>query len=98
MTTPATTAIIGKRGTLVLPAPVRKRLGLTEGSLVLIEEDAGGGVRLRLAVALPVEIYSPERRAELLLENAVDKRDYQRARRLVTALGLDPDAIPHQRP
>lgn len=92
------TAIIGKRGTLVLPAALRKRLGLSEGSLVLIEDDPGGGVRLRLAAALPVEIYSPTRRAELLLDNAVDARDYQRARRLVRDLGLDPDAVAHQRP
>ncbi len=94
----AETAIIGKRGTLVLPAPVRKRLGLSEGSLVLIEDDPDGGVRLRLAAAMPVEIYSPTRRAELLLGNAVDERDYQRARRLVRALGLDPDAVAHERP
>jgi len=93
----ATTAIVGKRGTLVLPAPVRKRLGLTEGSLVTIEEEPDGGLRLRPAAAVPIEIYSPERRAEFLLENAVGARDYQRARRLVRELGLDPDSIPHQR-
>ncbi len=94
----AETAIIGKRGTLVLPAPMRKRLGLSEGSLVLIEEDAEGGVRLRPAAAMPVEIYSPTRRAEFLLENTVDAKDYERARRLVRELGLDPDAIAHERP
>ena len=94
----ADTAIIGKRGTLVLPASMRKRLGLSEGSLVVLEEDAEGGVRLRPAAAMPIEVYSPVRRAELLLENAVDARDYERARRLVRELGLDPDAIPHQRP
>lgn len=94
----ADTAIIGKRGTLVLPASMRKRLGLSEGSLVLLEEDAEGGVRLRPAAAMPIEIYSPERRAELLLDNAVDERDYQRARRLVRELGLDPDAVAHERP
>jgi AbrB family looped-hinge helix DNA binding protein len=93
-----TTAIVGKRGTLVLPAAVRKRVGLTEGTLVTIDEEPDGGLRLRPAAALPIEIYSPERRAELLLENAVDASDYQRARRLVRALGLDPDAIPHERP
>lgn len=94
----SSTGIIGKRGTLVLPARVRKRLGLTEGSLVLIEEDAEGGLRLRPAAAVPVEIYSPERRAALLLENAADEADYRRARSLVTAFGLDPDSIPHTRP
>ncbi len=94
----AETAIIGKRGTLVLPASMRKRLGLAEGSLVLLEEDAEGGVLLRPAAAMPIEIYSPMRRAEFLLENAADAEDYERARRLVRELGLDPDAIAHQRP
>ena len=94
----ADTAIIGKRGTLVLPASMRRRLGLSEGSLVLLEEDAEGGVRLRPAAAMPIEIYSPVRRAEFLLENAVDGKDYERARRLVRELGLDPDSIAHQRP
>jgi AbrB family looped-hinge helix DNA binding protein len=94
----ADAVIVGKRGTLVLPASMRKRLGMLEGTLVLLEEDAEGGVRLRPAAAMPVEVYSPQRRAELLLENAVDAKDYERARRLVRALGLEPDAIPHQRP
>ncbi len=92
------TAIVGKRGVLVLPARVRRRFGLTEGSLVLIEDDLSGGIRLRPAAALPVEVYTSGRRAELLLENAVDERDYQRARRLVRDLGLDPDEVPHRRP
>lgn len=94
----ADTAIVGKRGTLVLPASMRRRLGLSEGSLVLLEEDAEGGVRLRPAAAIPIELYSPARRAALLLENAVDAEDYERVRKLVRELGLDPDTIAHERP
>ena len=88
---------VGKRGTLVIPAPLRKRYGLEEGREVLIEETAEG-LLLRPAVTLPVEMYSKERRAAFLLENAVDRRDYERAREEVRKLGLDPDAIPHERP
>ena len=33
-----------------------------------------------------------------LLENAVDTRGYQRARRQVRELGLDPDTVEHQHP
>ena len=55
-------------------------------------------MRLRPAAAMPIELYSPARRAALLLENAVDADDYERARELVRALGLDPDAIAHERP
>jgi AbrB family looped-hinge helix DNA binding protein len=88
---------MGKRGTLVLPAKIRRRLGLEEGTLVFIEETEEG-VSIRPAVALPVEIYPPERRAAFLLENAVDEEDYARAREEVRQLGLDPEEIPHERP
>lgn len=47
---------------------------------------------------LPVKLYTPERRAEFLLSNAVDAEDYERARQEVQKQGLDPDAIPHFRP
>lgn len=47
---------------------------------------------------LPVELYTPERRAEFLLSNAIDAEDYERARQEVLKQGLDPDAIPHSRP
>ena len=91
------TARIGKRGTLVIPAPLRKRLGLEEGDLVVLEEDAEG-LELRPAAAVPIEIYSTERKASFLLENAVDDADYLQAREAVRDLGLDPDQIDHQKP
>jgi hypothetical protein len=47
---------------------------------------------------VPVEIYTPERRAEFLLSNAVDEKDYARALEEVRKLGLDPDSIPHSKP
>lgn len=88
---------IGRRGTLVIPAALRRRFGLDEGSEVIAEETPEG-ILIRPAVTLPVEIYSPERRAEFLLSNAVDEEDYREAREAVEAIGLDPDAIPHERP
>ncbi|HUM03224.1 MAG TPA: AbrB/MazE/SpoVT family DNA-binding domain-containing protein [Thermoanaerobaculia bacterium] len=88
---------IGKRGTVVIPVRMRKRIGLEEGALVLVEEDRGGVV-IRPAVALPIEIYAPERKAEFLLENAVDRKDYALARKAVRKMGLDPDRIPHKPP
>jgi hypothetical protein len=45
-----------------------------------------------------VETYTPQRKAALLLENAVDATDYAAAREAVRALGLDPDSIEHQPP
>ncbi len=88
---------VGRRGTIVIPAGLRRRLGLTEGSLVVAEEREGG-ILLRPAVAFPVEAYTPERRAEFLLANTVDASDYARAVREVRKLGLDPAKVPHRKP
>ena len=88
---------IGKRGTIVIPAPLRKRYGLEVGGEVLVEETAEG-LLLRPAITLPVEMYSKERRAQFLLENALDREDYERVREEVRKMGLDPDAVPHERP
>lgn len=91
------TGRVGRRGVVVIPANLRRRFNLQEGSLVAIEPTPDG-VLVRPAVALPVETYTPERKAEFLLNNAVDAKDYQRARRAVKAMGLDPDAIKHRKP
>ena len=88
---------VGKRGAIIVPAKLRKRYGIEEGSLVTAEplED---GVLIRPAVVFPVEKYSPERKAEFLLSNATNRKDYTRALKEVKKLGLDPDTIPHRRP
>ncbi len=93
----AQAAKVGKRGTVVIPARLRKKFGIEEGSSVLVAEGPDGVV-IRPAVTVPVEVWTPERRAAFLLENAVDRADYNWARREVRRLGLDPDAIPHGRP
>jgi AbrB family looped-hinge helix DNA binding protein len=87
---------VGKRGAIVVPAKLRRRYGIEEGTVVTAEarED---GVLIRPAVVLPVEIYSPERKAEFLLSTATSGKDYRRARKEVEKLGLDPDAVPHKR-
>ena len=88
---------IGKRGTFVIPAPLRRRFGLVEGSQVIAEETPEG-ILLRPAVTIALELYSAERKAEFLLSNAVDEEDYARARQEAVELGADPDSIPHSRP
>jgi len=90
-------AKVGKRGAVIVPANLRKRFGIEEGSLVIAEEKEDG-ILLRPAIVLPVERYTPERKAEFLLSNAVDAHDYREARKEVRKLGLDPDRIPHQPP
>lgn len=88
---------IGKRGKTVIPATLRRRYGIDEGSLVIFEETPEG-ILIRPAVALPLETYTPERRAEFLLSNATDAKDYAKARKAVEKMGLDPDSIVHRKP
>lgn len=92
-----TTIQVGQRGTIVIPAALRRRYGLAEGTLI-VAESREDGILLRPGVAVPIEIYTPERIAEFLLGNAVDREDYESAREEVRKLGLDPDEIPHYEP
>jgi AbrB family looped-hinge helix DNA binding protein len=61
------TSKVGKRGTLVIPAKLRNRFGLKEGSLVIAEETAEG-ILLRPAIAMPTTVFTQEQVEELLLE------------------------------
>jgi AbrB family looped-hinge helix DNA binding protein len=91
------TGRVGKRGTLVIPAALRRRFGLNEGALI-IAEARPDGILIRPAIAIATETYTPERKAAFLLENAVDAEDYARAKESVRRMGLDPARVPHGRP
>jgi AbrB family looped-hinge helix DNA binding protein len=90
--------VMGKRGTIVIPAKLRKRYQLDEGSPMLVEEREDG-ILMRPATITPdtAEIYTPERLAEFFLNNAMDKQDYLAARKQVRSMGIDPDSIGHRR-
>lgn len=88
---------VRKRGTVVIPAALRRRYGFEEGTFVIAEPRAGG-ILIRPAVVLPVEVYTPERKAQFLLCNAVDTADYAAAVVEVRRMGLDPATIPHYKP
>lgn len=90
-------ARVGKRGAIIVPVNLRKRFGIEEGTIVTAEEK-DDGILIRPAVVIPVERYTPERKAEFLLSNAVNEADYRKARTAVRKLGLDPDSIVHHRP
>ena len=91
------TATVGRRGQMVIPASLRRLFDIEEGKLVIFEPTPEG-ILIRPAVALPVETYGPERKAELLLSNATDAKDYARAVKAVKSMGLDPATIPHRKP
>ena len=88
---------IGKRGTFVIPAKLRRIFGIREGSEVIAEETPEG-ILIRPAITVPLEIYGLKRKAEFLLSNAVDEADYRGALNEVREMGLDPAKIPHHRP
>ncbi len=90
-------AKVGKRGAIIVPARLRKRFGIEEGTLVTAEEKEDG-ILIRPAIVIPIERYTLERKAEFLLSNATDQSDYRNARKAVRKLGLDPDSIPHRKP
>ena len=91
------TSRVGKRGAIVVPARMRRKFGIDEGSLVIAEE-RDDGILIRPAVAVPVEIYTPARIAEFLLSDAVSAKDYRAAVRAVRKLGIDPRTIAHEAP
>lgn len=88
---------VGKRGTIVLPAKMRRKYGIEEGMMVVAEESPYG-ILIRPAAVFPVETYTPERKAEFLLTNAVDEEDYRQAQAEVRRLGLVPSKIRHRKP
>lgn len=88
---------MGKKGVVVIPAHLRRRFGLEEGSLIITEETAEG-ILIRPAIALPIEVYTPLRQAEFLLSNTINEEEYQAACSEVIAMGLNPDKIQHYRP
>jgi len=88
---------VGKRGAVVIPARLRKRFGIKEGSFVVAEQREDG-ILIRPAVIMPYERYTPERVAEFLLSNAVDAADYADSVKEARRMGLDPEKIDHHKP
>jgi AbrB family looped-hinge helix DNA binding protein len=88
---------VGKRGTIVIPAKLRRQFHLEEGSYIIVEARQEG-ILIRPASLHPIEIYTPERKAQFLLMNAVDAADYADAVTEVREMGLEPDTIPHDKP
>jgi AbrB family looped-hinge helix DNA binding protein len=89
----ATTIKMGKRGTIVLPAKLRKQFGLADGSL-LVTEAKDGEIRLRPAFVYEPEVWSPQRKAYLTLINAMTQEEYDEVSALLREEGIDPTDAP----
>jgi AbrB family looped-hinge helix DNA binding protein len=63
---------INSRGNLTLPKPLRKKLGLEKGGVVMAET-SDQGILLKPAVSFPIEMYSDLRVAEFDEAEAVLK-------------------------
>ena len=57
------TLIVSSRGQITLPAALRKRAGIKEGSAVIIE-DRGNELVLKPAAILEIEVYTDRQIAE----------------------------------
>jgi hypothetical protein len=71
---------------------------VSKRAVLVIAEEREDGILIRPAVVVPVERYTPERKAECILSNAATEADYRHARKEVQKLGIDPDSILHRRP
>lgn len=90
------TVSVGQGGDVPIPSSIRRETGISAGTVVTLEA-RDGAIVIRPANG-QVEVYTPERKAEFLLSNAIDAVDYVAAREEVCKLGLNPDEIPHHRP
>lgn len=91
------TTTLGKRGQFVIPAKLRRRYGLDDGSLLQIES-RDGGLFIRPVAVVPIEEYSPERIAEFLLSNSVTPAEYAENQAELAAKGISSERIVHFNP
>lgn len=87
---------MGKRGTVVIPAKLRKKLGMSDGCLLWVSE-VEGAVQLRLAKVVAPEGDARLKMAQRLLTGAQDLGEYFAAMEEVRRMGFDPDEVPHER-
>ena len=71
------TLIVSGRGQITLPASIRKQLGLSAGSAVIIEE-RNGEMTLKPAAVLEIDTYSEAQIAEWDRDDVLDADERKR--------------------
>ena len=87
---------MGKRGTVVIPSKIRKRLGMSDGCLLVVTED-DGSVQLRVAKVMRHDGEARLKMASRLLNAAEDLGEYFAAMEEVKRMGFEPEEVPHER-
>ncbi len=75
--------VVSSRGQITLPAEVRERLGIRPGSVVILEEQEGG-VMVRPAAVVEIEVYSDD---QINRWDAEDKLSEEERQALYAKLG-----------
>ncbi len=73
-------AQLSRRGTITLPAGVRRELGLEEGDILTVRL-SGRSILLTPAVLTPIELYTDERIAEFERSARLEAEEFELARR-----------------
>jgi len=61
-------AVINERGVITIPAALRQSLGLKANDELILEE-TDGGILMRPAISVPVEVYTEQRIREFARED-----------------------------
>ncbi len=76
------TLIVSNRGQITLPAAIRKRIGIKEGSAVIIE-DRGNELVLKPAAVFEVEMYSDKQIAEWEKADDMSQKEKEAVRKKI---------------
>jgi AbrB family looped-hinge helix DNA binding protein len=70
--------VMSEKGQVTIPQDIRKRLHIVKGDALLVEVDPQGAILLRLAMVLPVEMYSEQRLKEFAHEDTLTEAEQRR--------------------
>ena len=68
---------VSAKGQVTLPEPMRRRLGLTKGAVLSVEE-RGGEIVLRQVSVFPTRLYSDEEIAQWVAEDTMTDEERER--------------------